>query len=159
MKKLKNSPTFKKDVEALLSFLEEKSKTNNTKNFLDKYFNLSTYASVKDKDKITQQDLETEEARELLMELLAERIYLQSMGDWPLFQTGSKGMDRFSFYRVRDVVWDLKTLMVNLAMFELMCREPFGKIGSWGAILALVIGDKYITNDLTYQKRRDAINQ
>ena len=156
---LKASPTFEKDVEELLSYLEEKSKKRNTMNMLDKHFNLSTYSSIDDDTKITQEDLESEEAREMLMELIAERIYIQNMGKSALFQTGGKDTDRFAFYKARSILWDIKGLAVNLAIFEMMCREPFGKVGSWAAILALVIGDQYITGDLTYQWRRDAINQ
>jgi hypothetical protein len=157
--RLKASPTFEKDVNELFSYLEEKSKKRNTKNFFDKYFNLSTYSSVDDKLKITQEDLESEEAREMMMELIAERIYLQNMGQWPIFQTGRKDTDRFTFYKTRNILWDVKGLAVNLAIFEMMCREPFGKIGSWGAILGLVFGDQYINGNFTYQYRREAINQ
>ena len=157
--KLKESKDFEKEVKELLSFLDEKSKLNNTKNFLDKYFNLSTYSSMDENLKITQEDLESEEAREMMMELLAERIYLNSMGDWPLFQVGSKDLDRFAFYRTRNLLWDIEGLVMNLAIFELMCREPFGKIGSWGAIISMIVAEKYLTGDITYQYRREAINQ
>lgn len=159
LEKLKASPTFDQDVKELVTYLEEMSKKNNTMNMMDKYFNLSTYSSLDDEFKITQEDLESEEAREMMMELIAERIYLQNMGQWPLFQTGRKDTDRFSFYRTRSILWDIKGLAVNLAIFEMMCREPFGKIGSWGAILGLIIGDQYLTGDFTYQWRREAINQ
>jgi hypothetical protein len=157
--KLINSPTFDKDVKEMISYLEEQSKKRNTINFLDKYFNLTTYSSVDDDFRITQEDLESEEAREMMMELIAERIYLENMGQWAFFQTGRKDTDRTLFYRARSLVWDIKGLALNLAIFEMMCREPFGKIGSWGAILALVFGDQYLTNDLTYGYRREMINQ
>lgn len=157
--KLKSSPTFEADIKKLADYLEMMSKKNNTKNFLDKYLDLSAYSSADSKLKITREDLESEEAREMMMELLAERIYLQNMGDWPFFQTGSKGNDRFLFYRTKDVIWDVKGLMVNLAIFEIMCREPFGKVGSWVAVLSIIIGDKIYTGDLTYGYRREAINQ
>jgi hypothetical protein len=157
--KLKKSPTFEKDINELFSYLEKQSKKRNTKNFVDKYFNLSTYSSIDDELKITQEDLESEEAREMMMELIAERIYLQNMGQWPIFQTGRKDTDRFTFYKTRNILWDVKGLAVNLAIFEIMCREPFGKIGSWGAILGLVFGDQYINGNYTYEYRREAINQ
>lgn len=157
--KLKNSPTFEEDFAALMAYVEEKSKENNTKNFLDKHFNLSTYSSLDDEFRITQEDLETAEAQEVIMELLAERMYLQNMGNWPIFQTGNTGADRWSFYRVRNIIWDMKGLAVNLAIFQIMCREPLGKIGSWGLILALYFGDTMFSGDLTYGMRRDAINQ
>lgn len=159
LEKLRESPTFEKDVKDLVTYLEEKKKLDNTKNFVDKYMDLSKEKSAMDPLKITQEDLESEEAREMVMELLAERIYLQNMGEWAFFQTGSKANDRFLFYRARNVAWDLKGLMLNLAIFELMCREPFGKIGSWGVILSLVIGDSMLANDVTYEYRREAINQ
>ena len=76
-----------------------------------------------------------------------------------IFQTGNRGLDRWSFYRTRNVLWDMKGLALNLAIFQIMCREPLGKIGSWGLILGLVFGESMLSNDLTYEKRRDAINQ
>jgi hypothetical protein len=156
---LKKSPTFDKDMKDLFAYLEENSKKNNTMNFLNKYVNLNTYASGDDPSKITQEDLETVEGEEMMMELLAERMYLQNMGEWPMFQTGNKGADRWSFYRMSNVVFDLKGLALNLAIFQIMCREPLGKIGSWGLILGLVLGDKFYSGNLTYGMRREAINQ
>jgi hypothetical protein len=156
---LKKSPTFEKDMKELFAYLEEKSKQNNTMNFLNKYVNLNTYASGDDPTKITQEDLETAEGEEMMMELLAERMYLQNMGEWPIFQTGNKGADRWAFYRARNVVWDLKGIALNLAIFQIMCREPLGKVGSWGLILGLVLGDQFYSGDLTYGARREAINQ
>lgn len=155
---LKKSPTFEEDFAALTAYVEERSKANNTKNFLDTHLNLNTYSSMDD-DKITQEDLETAEGKEVMMELLAERMYLQNMGNWPIFQTGNTGLDRWSFYRMRNVVWDMKGLALNLALFQIMCREPLGKIGSWGLILGLYLGDMAFSGDLTYGMRRDAINQ
>ncbi len=155
---LKNSPTFDQDFAALVAYVEEKSKANNTKNFIEKHLNLQTYSSADD-ERITQEDLETEEGREVMMELLAERMYLQNMGNWPIFQTGNKGMDRWSFYRARNVVWDMKGLALNLALFQIMCREPLGKVGSWGLIFGLYLGDMMFSGDITYGTRRDAINQ
>lgn len=157
--KLKQSETFEEDIAALMAYLDEKMHENNTKNFLDEHLNLGSYSSLDDDYRITQEDLETDEAREMMMQLLAERMYLQNMGNWPIFQTGNTGLDRWSFYRVRNVVWDMKGLALNLAMFQIMCREPLGRIGSWGLILALQLGDMMFSNDLTYGMRRDAINQ
>ncbi|MCO4753235.1 MAG: hypothetical protein KC478_02080 [Bacteriovoracaceae bacterium] len=159
LEQLKNSPNFEQDMQELLGFLEEKSKSANTKNFLDKYFNLSTYSSLEDDFKITQEDLETEEAREVMLELLAERMYLANMGDWPVFQSGNKGADRWAFYRARNVLFDIKSMALNIAMFEIMCREPLGRIGSWGLVLGLLVGDWMVTGDWTYGVRREAINQ
>lgn len=157
--KLKASPTFDDDIKELLAFLEEHSKMKNTKNLLDELFNLSAYSSLDDEFRITQEDLETEEAREVMLELLAEKLYLANMGDWPIFQTGNRGMDRWGFYRTRAIAWDVKSLALNLAIFELMCREPFGKVGSWGAVLSLVVADWMISGKVTYNWRREAINQ
>lgn len=161
LEKLKSSENFDQDLEALLQFMEEKSQTANTKNLLDKYFNLSTYSSLDDDFKITQEDLESEEAREVMMELLAEKIYLMNMGDWPVFQTGNKGMDRWSFYRARNVLFDMKGMAVNLLIFELMCRMPAGVKGipHWGMILGLTVGDWMLSGKFTYKIRREAINQ
>ncbi|MBC75086.1 MAG: hypothetical protein CME64_03650 [Halobacteriovoraceae bacterium] len=159
LEELKNSPTFEQDVQEMLSFLEEKSKLANTKNLLDQYFNLSTFSSLDEDFKITQEDLETEEGREVMLELLAERMYLANMGELPLLQTGNTGADRWAFYRARNVLFDIKAMALNIAMFEIMCREPLGKIGSWGLVLGLLVTDWGITGDWTYGMRRQAINQ
>mgnify|MGYP000341930561 CR=1 FL=1 len=157
--KLKNDPEFEKKVKELLAYLDEQSKKQNTKNTLDKYFNLSAYSSLDDDVRITREDLESEEAREMMMELIAERLYLENMGDWALFQTGNRGNDRFAFFRARNIIWDLKGLAINLAIFDIMCREPFGKIGSWAAILSIIMGDQLLLGDVTYRYRSEAINQ
>lgn len=156
--KLKNSPTFEEDIKGLMAYLNERASDNNVKNFLDNHLNLGAYSSLED-ERITQEDLETEEGREMMMELLAERMYLQNMGNWPVFQTGNTGLDRWSFYRMRNIVWDMKGLALNIAIFQIMCREPLGKVGSWGLILGLVLGDQFFSGDITYGMRRDAINQ
>lgn len=155
---LMKSPSFASDVKGLLAYLEEKSSQVNTKYYLDKFFNLGTYSSL-ESNKITQEDLETEEGKEMMMELLAERMYLQNMGDWPIFQTGNHGADRWSFYAARATFWDIKSLAFNLMLFQIMCKEPLGKVGSWGLVLALYLGDQYVSGDLTYGYRREAINQ
>lgn len=157
--KLKNSPTFDEDVEALTAYLEKMSKKKNLKNWLDKYFNLSAYSSLEDNFRITQEDLESEEAREVMMALLAERMYLSNMGDWPLFQTGSAGTDRWAYYRAQNSFMDIKTMALNIAIFEIMCREPLGKIGSWGLVLGLTVGNWFVSGKLSYGWRREAINQ
>lgn len=156
--KLRNSPTFEEDFAALVNYVEERSKETNTMNVINDLFDLNKYSSL-DTDKITQEDLESEEAREAIMQMLAQRMYMENMGNWPIFQTGNPGLDRWSFYRVRNIIWDMKGLAVNLAIFQIMCRQPLGKIGSWGLILGLYFGDTMFSGDLTYGMRRDAINQ
>jgi hypothetical protein len=159
LKKLTESPTFEEDVKELIDYLEAKSKEHNLKNTLNKWFNTGAYNSLDDDFRITREDLESEEAREALMELVAERLYLQNMGEWPIFQSGNHGADRWLFFRGRNVLWDLKGIALNLAMFQIMCREPFGKIGSWAAVIAMALGDQMFSGNLTYGLRREAINQ
>lgn len=159
LEKLRASPTFEEDVKEMMAYMEEMAKKKNFKNILDKHFNLSAYSSLDDEFKITQEDLESEEAREVMLELMAEKIYLENMGDWPVFQTGNRGLDRWTFYRGRNVLTDLKGMALNIAMFEIMCRQPLGKIGSWGLILGLVMGDWMYSGKLTSSMRREAINQ
>lgn len=159
LKVLMASPTFEEDVKALISYLEEKSEESNLKNLIEKTFNVGAYNSLDGELALTSKDLESEEAREVLMELLAERLYLQNMGEWPMFQSGNKGADRWLFYRGRNVLYDIKAVAVNLAIFQIMCREPFGKVGSWAAVFSLVIADQLISGNFTYGLRREAINQ
>lgn len=156
---LKNSENFEEDVKALFLFLEERSKEFNTKNFLNKYFNLSAYDSSMDPDKITREDLESEEAQEMMMELLAERMYLQNMGNWPIFQTGSTGADRWAFYRMNNISNGLKGLVLDLTIFRILCLEPAGPVGSFGLAMGIILADKLFLGDFTYTLRRDAINQ
>lgn len=156
---LMSGPDVQKNIEELLAYLEERSNDRNTKNFIEKYLNLGTYNQLEDDDRITLEDLESPEARELLMELVAERLYLQNMGNVGFFQTGSHGADRWAFYRARNVAWDIKGLVLNLAIFQIMCREPFGKAGSWMAVISLVMANELLSGDFTYQWRREAINQ
>lgn len=157
--KLKNSPNFEEDFEALMAYMEEMAQKKNVKNWLAERFDLSAYSSLEDEFKITQEDLETEEAREVMMEILAEKMYLASMGDWPLFQTGNTGADRWAFYRAQNSIMDMKSMALNIAIFEIMCREPLGKIGSWGLVLGLTVGNWMISGKLSSNWRREAINQ
>ena len=159
LKILMESPTFEDDLKKLVSYLEEKSKERNLKNTIEQVFNTGAYNSLDGDLAITAKDLESEEAREVLMELLAERLYLQNMGEWPMFQSGNKGADRWLFYRGRNILFDIKAVAVNLAIFQIMCREPFGKVGSWAAIFSLVIADQMFSGNFTYGLRREAINQ
>jgi hypothetical protein len=157
--KIKSSPTFNDDIKAMYAFLEKRSEDKNLKNFLNKYLNLNTYKSGMDPNKITQEDLETEEGKEMMMELLAEKMYAENMGNWEAFQSGNTGMDRWLFYRVRNIAWDMKGLLMNLAIFQIMCKEPLGKVGSWGLILSMVVANEMLSGDFTYKYRREAINQ
>lgn len=158
--KLVNSPTFEKDVKELLEYLEKENEKFNTKQVLEKYLKLGDgFNSLTDEDKLTLQDLESPEAREIIMELVAERLYYSNMGNMPFFQTGSPGNDRWLFYRMRNIGWDVKGLLVNFAIFQIMCREPFGKAGSLMAVVGLIIANEMIGGNLTYGWRRHAINQ
>lgn len=157
--RIKNSPNFDEEYEKLLAYLDEMSEKKNFKNLLDKHFHLGAYNSLEDNERITQEDLETEEAQDMMLELIAEKMYLSNMGNWEAFQTGNKGMDRWSFYRARNAVWDIKGMALNIAMFEIMCRQPMGKVGSWGLVMALAVGDWMYSGKITYNMRRDAINQ
>lgn len=159
LKELMASPTFEKDVKELMSYLEEQSKRVNLKNWLENLFGYGGYNDIDGEFKISQEDLESPEAKEMMMELLAERMYLENMGSWPILQSGNSGADRWMFFRMRNVVWDIKRVAVNLAIFQVMCREPFGKIGSWLAVLSIVVGDSMLSGNLSYGLRREAINQ
>lgn len=156
---LKNDPEFEKKVAELIAYAKEREKDNNLKNFLNKHINLDFYSSEKYPEKITQEDLEGPEAQEFIMQLLAEKIYAENMGNHPVFQSGSHGADRWLFYNSRNVLFDLKALILNAAIFQMMCTQPFGKAGTWGAIISLVVTDSYISNKATYGFRRDWINQ
>lgn len=159
LKELMESPTFEQDVKELITYLEEQSKKLNLKNYLEKLFNYGAYNSAGENYVISKEDLESDEAKEVMMELLAERMYLKNMGSWPIFQSGNSGADRWMFFRTRNLVWDLKGIAFNLAIFQVMCREPFGKVGSWLAVLSMVVGDSLLSGNLTYGLRREAINQ
>lgn len=157
-KELTKDPNFDKEVKDLYAFLEKRSKDSNLKNFLNENFNLYTYKSGDDENRITQEDLETEEGREVMLELLAEKMYAENMGQWEAFQSGNTGADRWLFYRARNSFWDFKGLVSNLAIFQIMCREPLGKVGSWGLVLAIIVANEMLTGP-TYKYRREAINQ
>lgn len=159
LKRILNDPNANQEIQKIIDYLNDRKKDQNLKNILNKHFNLHASSSIDDNTRITQEDLESEEAREFLMELIAEKIYLGGMGQWPVFQTGNKGTDRWAFYNTRNILFDLKGLALNLAMFEMMCSEPFGKVGSWTAIVSMVIADYYMSGALTYSYRREAINQ
>ena len=158
-KELINDPEFKAKVSELLKMMKEQEKVMNTKKYLDKYLDLSASSKLEDSTKITGEDLQTEESKEFLMELLAERIYLENMGNMPLFQTGRTDLDRYFYYSVRDIPWNLKGLIVNLAIYDLICKEPFGKVGSWLTVMSIVVADRYFDGSIGYQLRREAINQ
>jgi len=156
MVKMLSSEDFSTELKKLTDFLDDHKKDNNLKNFLEKHF---TGTKSRDATKLTIEDLQSIEGREFLMELVAERIYLMNMGEWSIFQTGNKGYDRWLFYNSRNLLFDIKGLALNLAIFEMMCTEPFGRVGSWAAILSMVFTDYYLSGSLTYQFRREAINQ
>lgn len=157
-KELIKSPDFEKQLKKLNDFLEARSKDSNIKNFLNERLNLYTYKSGDDLTKITLEDLETKEGKEFMMELLAEKMYADNMGQWEEFQTGSTGGDRWLFYRVRNTAWDLKGLISNLAIFQIMCREPLGPRASWLLSLAIV-GANELLSGPNYKFRREMINQ
>mgnify|MGYP000356732230 CR=1 FL=1 len=104
------------------------------------------------------EDLESENGRDMMLELLAEKMYLENMGEWEAFQTGSKGLDRWSFYRARNLLTDMKGLALNLTIFQILCRKPIGP-ASFALALGLYFGDTWLFGDYTYAKRREAINQ
>lgn len=163
--KLRRDPNFQKRLEEILKEVYDKTSKNSVKKILDEHFNMSASTSKEDLEKITLEDLQSSEAQELIMELLAERMYLNSMGDIPLFQTGSTGTDRWFFYRLYNIPNTIKSVAVDLLIFRIMCMNSgsnSSKLDTAKAFLislAIQLIDKRITTPILYEPRRKAINQ
>lgn len=163
--KLRQDPEFQKKLLAILKEVEKNNPDTSIKKFMDKYFNFSVLKSKDDLEKITLEDLETEEARELVMELLAERAYQNGMGDIPIFQTGNTGMDRWVFYRAYNIPNTIKSVAVDLLLFNIMCMASGEnattrkKAIAFLSAVGIQLADKWITAKIHYPIRRKAVNQ
>ncbi len=160
-----SSPDFDQQIKLLVGRIEAHQDDLNFKNLLDDWFSLAPDINSIDTDKLTLEDLQSEEGKEMLMEMLAEDIYLKNMGtgmpvnNFALMQSGSEGVDRWMFNRLKAFPTDAKRVAIDMAIFKLMCHEPFGPVGTFGAALAITFADRYLFGDLTYSLRREWINQ
>ena len=159
---LKKRPDLQSALTSLLDYLDAASKERSLKNEVNKVLKLSAYLKYgKDIDpsKVRAEDLESGEMRQVLMELLAEKLYLDNMGGLIHMQSGNHGVDRWLFNRTRDTVWNVKGMMRNIMIFQFLCRQPFGKAGSVAAAMSVQIFDTFFLGGMSYGLRREWINQ
>lgn len=166
-----NSPDKLQAYNDLLAYLEKQYERKNFRMKVNQLASLlypprestmdKNLKKFKDVD-LTSDNFDSPELREVLTDMVIEQIYYEGLTEHPwafMTQTGSKGEDRFMFYRYRNTLWDAKSMSVSLMTFQILCRMPFGKKGSYAAATLMTIADQLVSNSFTYPYREKIINQ
>jgi hypothetical protein len=160
MRERSRDPKFREEYVELLNYVEKMSKEKNLKFYLNKYFNLNKQYSHQDALKLTQEDLLSNEGQEFLLDLVAEEMYYREMGEWAIMQSGNKGMDLYIFSRFYSApingIW---ATAFGIAQLQLLCVQPFGKVGTMAAIIGMTLGEKWVTGKFWYNQRAQAVNR
>ena len=145
-KRIVASPRFKQEIQKLVTYLQKHQEDNSIKNFIGKYINAFPSDKMPDDYRVTLEDLESENARDVLLELIAEKIYLEKYGTTGIINSGYQGLDRYIYYRTKGTVHNWKSLIFNLGIYELLCRMPIANSGvaTFLTGLGIVITDNMV---------------
>ncbi len=150
---LKKDPEFEQKIKELFKFLEEQKVDQNfleafNRNFTDKTF---------DPEKLTPEDLNSPEIRDVLMETMSAQLYEENAGEH--LQTGSVGVDRYSFARLYGLYAVPKGIAVNLWIYRILCMSTLNPQAAYLKAGLIYMTDSLTNNAIYYKFRRDAINQ
>jgi hypothetical protein len=151
--KLKNDPDFKEKLKKLHNFLEEQKVDQN---FIEN-FNHNFSDTNFDPEKISPADLESQEMRDMLTEIMSDQLYEENAGD--LLQTGSVAMDRYSFARMYGIYAVPKGIAVNLWIYHTLCMSSINPKAAYLKATLIYMTDSIFNNVVYYKMRRTSINQ
>ncbi len=171
---IQTDPEYKKKIEALVTKFE-KEKT------VERIFNktidfLKNQEVPKGKNLLeaieSEADLEKPEIEEALARLLSKQIYENSKKSdvvktdikWidslkiPTENTGYAFSDLYSFHRKWGVIFDVKSLLLGLYIYNLLCKNADNPAMSYLQAGFIVIIDNIITRELYFEGRKQFVN-
>lgn len=159
VKDIESHPQFKNKMSELIQYAQQEK-------IIDKYLEQShklfydkrTNSVLSPEEFIARgnfDEIDIESSRDLLMEVLGEQLYLEESGK---IKTGSRGLDRFVFNRVFDVVNAPATIATTIVMYNQICMTTNPKVGFMKAFTTF-LASSIILDTIYYKGKKEAINQ
>lgn len=155
---LKDDPKVADEIAELLHFAQEKQLFEKHLVATEKLFKQKPHSKMtidQIKNSFDMEQIDLEESRELFFEAMAEKEYAENAGP---YQTGSSGLDRYTFHRL----WTLGSVPYNigfaLLMHQQMCMSPNPKVGFAKAVGTYFAG-QLLSDVIYYKTRQETINQ
>lgn len=145
---IKNSPDWKNDISDLEQFLKNSNIENHFYQRMTSYFGNSD----QDLDKITLKDLESEEVKELILEMIALKLYEESQ-DGAIIQTGSSPLDYYTYNRIFGVIAAPKAVLLGNYLTKVLCMSKLNPTLAYFQVLSLYTLDSILTDQLYYNGR------
>jgi hypothetical protein len=156
IEELKLAPDFEERVKKLYRFLDESKVFDQVSDKFKEYFSNESNSESINLDTITPEDLDSEEVREMILELMAKELYEEESGE--LIVTGNQMIDRYAFYRAYSVMTVPRGIVVSLAIFRVLCTSVNPVQGVASAV-GILLADRLIMRPIDYKVREWAINQ
>lgn len=150
---LKMDPQFQAEAKRLHELLDQMKADEGLLTKINAAFTNADY----DPEKLTPKDLEDPEMHALFLEIMSRDLYYESAGG--LIQTGSTGMDRYTFSRLYGVIASTKGMAVNLMIYHILCMGGANPQQAYLKAGALYVVDNLITSYYYYKFRKQMINQ
>lgn len=155
LEKLKNDPDFPNKMKALEQYIERNRLFDKVKDQLNSIFaDAPKDGEVVDISKLTPADLETEEARDFIIDLIAKEMYENEAGN--MIVTGHPAMDRYAFYRAYEVLMIPKGILLGMAVFRTLCMTKNPVMGV-ALSMSMIVANKLILSPINYKVREWAI--
>ena len=158
IEELRADPDFENKVKELAKFVENERIYEKFVEKIQEILQLETPEgmSVEEIEKLTPEDLENPETREIVIGLIVEQMYEEKAGE--MLVTGNNGLDRYSFYRLYSFLNIPKGLAMGIMMYRVMCMSPSPQRGMAIAI-SMLLFNKLVINPFEYKFRNHVIGQ
>lgn len=143
-----NSPKFQEELKELISiYNDELEKGKLEKVLKNEDGNFKNYQELSNND----------EAKELLLHALSVEMYKENQGDWIV--TGDVGLDRYVFNRLWSLQGSVRTILVNLFIYDRLCMGELNPQSAYTEAVAAYSINRLIFEPGYQILRREAINQ
>jgi hypothetical protein len=158
IEELKQDPDFETSIKEISQFMENERIYEKIEKQLKEILQLSpdTEMSQEDIAQLSPEDLENPEVREIVTDLIVEQMYEEKSGE--MIVTGNNGVDRYSFYRLFDLLLVPKALALGIMTYRVMCMTPDARKGMAAAI-SMILFNKLVLAPLELRFRNHAIGQ
>jgi hypothetical protein len=124
----------------------------------DEILGAPPYKTLGDKfSTLTESDLEKPEVKDKLV----KAVYLQmNTGGLSEYSSGNKGVDRWVFDRTWNATLGVpKGIAVGIATFQVLCLGSGSPVTSLGVATGMQFANQFLSGDLYYNTRKEAIGQ
>ncbi len=151
-----NDPDFTARLKQLEQYIEKEGWLGEFKHAMSEYFNLQENNQPLELDKLTLEDLETEEARDFILELIARELYYEEAGE--LIVSGNTTLDRYTYYRMYDLIQIPRGILIATTIFRVLCTSASPAKGM-ALSMGILLANRLIVKPMDYRFRNWAISQ